>query len=70
MQFVDWARVQDREKDLYLADEQMSVGVGVRYRFPFLTLRLDYALKRNFKDLGSMESFAWNRFSFDLSQAI
>ena len=70
VQFVDWARVQDREKDLYLADEQMSVGVGVRYRFPFLTLRLDYALKRKFKDLGDMESFAWNRFSFDLSQAI
>ena len=70
VQFVDWARVQDRQNDVYEADEQMAVGAGIHYRLPFLTLRLDYTFKRTFKDLAAVESFAWNRFSFDLSQAI
>ena len=70
VQFVDWARVQDRQNDVYEADEQMAVGAGIHYRLPFLTLRLDYTFKRTFKDLTAVESFAWNRFSFDLSQAI
>ncbi len=69
VQFIDWARVSDAD-DIYQVGEAMGAGVGIRYRLPFLTIRLDYTLKRNFRDLLEMEPFALNRISFDLSQAI
>ena len=69
VQFFDWAKVMDEEKDLYIEESDASVGLGVRYRWQFLTFRLDYAINKNMKKLGRWEGFAWGRFAFDLSQA-
>jgi outer membrane protein assembly factor BamA len=58
--------VTDNES-IYTKRESESLGLGIRYRWQFLTFRLDYAFK---KDLSNWdpEDFAWGRFAFDLSQ--
>ena len=67
VQFYDWTRVMDNEKDLYKEKTKEALGLGVRYRWQFLTFRLDYAFKKNLSHW-NMENFAWGRFAFDLSQ--
>lgn len=67
VQFFDWARIMD-EESVYESSEEASLGLGIRYRWQFLTFRLDYAFKKTFTDFGP-ESFAWGRFAFDLSHA-
>ena len=67
VQFYDWTRVMDNESDLYKEQANEALGLGVRYRWQFLTFRLDYAFKKNLSDWGP-EGFAWGRFAFDLSQ--
>ena len=67
VQFYDWTRVMDNESDLYKEQANEALGLGVRYRWQFLTFRLDYAFKKNLSDW-SPEGFAWGRFAFDLSQ--
>jgi outer membrane protein assembly factor BamA len=66
VQFYDWTRVVDSES-IYKERECESFGFGIRYRWQFLTFRLDYAFK---KDLSNWdpEPFGWGRFAFDLSQ--
>lgn len=66
VQFYDWTLVTDNES-IYTKRESESLGLGIRYRWQFLTFRLDYAFK---KDLSNWdpEDFAWGRFAFDLSQ--
>lgn len=66
VQFYDWAKVTDEEDDIYEAERKESLGLGLRYRWQFLTFRLDYAFKKNLTDWSS-EGFAWGRFAFDLS---
>lgn len=68
VQFFDWAKVMDEEDDVYAKESDASLGLGVRYHWQFLTFRLDYAFKKTFLDWDGMESFAWGRFAFDLSQ--
>lgn len=68
VQFFDWAYITDKESDLYAENKKASLGLGIRYRWQFLTFRLDYAFKKNFSDW-SMESFSFGRIAFDLSQA-
>lgn len=65
VQFYDWAKVTDNEA-IYATQSDESLGLGVRYRWQFLTFRLDYAFKKNLTDW-SAEGFAWSRFAFDLS---
>lgn len=67
VQFYDWTLVTDREKDLYEERESESLGAGVRYRWQFLTFRLDYAFKKDLSNW-NLEKFGWGRFAFDLSQ--
>lgn len=67
VQFYDWAKVTDEEKDLYKEESNESFGFGLRYHWQFLTFRLDYAFKKHL-DSWDAESFAWGRFAFDLSQ--
>lgn len=69
VQFFDWAKVMDEEDKLYIEESDASVGLGIRYRWQFLTFRLDYAINKKMKNLGHWENFAWSRFAFDLSQA-
>lgn len=66
VQFYDWAAVTDNDPTYESARDE-SFGLGVRYRWQFLTFRLDYAFKKNLADW-SPESFQWGRFAFDLSQ--
>lgn len=66
VQFYDWAKVTDEESDVYESERDESLGLGIRYRWQFLTFRLDYAFKKNLTDW-SAEGFAWGRFAFDLS---
>jgi outer membrane protein assembly factor BamA len=67
VQFYDWTLVTDHEKDLYEERESESLGAGVRYRWQFLTFRLDYAFKKDLSNWNP-EKFGWGRFAFDLSQ--
>jgi outer membrane protein assembly factor BamA len=67
VQFYDWARVTDNESGKYAAEEDESLGLGIRYRWQFLTFRLDYAFKKNLSNW-NLEHFATGRFAFDLSQ--
>ena len=66
VQFYDWTHVMDSEKDVYKAKTSEALGLGLRYRWQFLTFRLDYAFKKDLSNW-SPESFAWGRFAFDLS---
>ena len=67
VQFYDWAKVIDEDDDLYESETRESAGLGIRYKWQFLTFRLDYAFKKNLTNWDA-ESFAWGRFAFDLSQ--
>ena len=67
VQFYDWTRVMDNERDVYKETAKEALGLGLRYHWQFLTFRLDYAFKKNLSDWGP-EGFAWGRFAFDLSQ--
>ena len=67
VQFYDWTRVMDNERDVYKEAAREALGLGLRYHWQFLTFRLDYAFKKNLSDW-SPEGFAWGRFAFDLSQ--
>ncbi len=66
VQFYDWAFVTDNDP-IYEDSRDESFGLGVRYRWQFLTFRLDYAFKKDLTHW-NLESFAWGRFAFDLSQ--
>lgn len=68
VEFFDWAKVTDDQSDKYKHESDASFGFGIRYRWQFLTFRLDYAFKKQFQDLNMTEPFAWGRFAFDLSQ--
>jgi len=68
VQFIDWARISDRDKAFNTAQE-MSLGCGLRYKWQFLTIRLDYALKTQFEDF-KPDRFKFSHIVFDLSQAI
>jgi len=68
VQFTDWARISD-SNELYKTTEAMSVGLGLRYKWQFLTIRLDYALKTTFNDF-KPDRFKLSNLVFDLSQAI
>ena len=67
VQFFDWAKVTDADDGLYEEEEDASFGFGLRYRWQFLTFRLDYAFKKQFQDMSLSEPFARGRFAFDLS---
>lgn len=68
VQFWDWAFVTDAETNTYEGAENASLGFGIRYKWQFLTLRLDYAFKKEFGDWGP-EAYRFSRMNFDLSQA-
>jgi outer membrane protein assembly factor BamA len=68
VQFTDWAHISD-SNDSYKTAEEMSVGLGLRYKWQFLTIRLDYALKTTFNDF-KPDKFKLSHLVFDLSQAI
>jgi len=68
VQFIDWVHINDWEKSFSSAEE-MSLGLGLRYKWQFLTFRLDYAMKTQFKDF-KPDEFKFSHIIFDLSQAI
>ncbi|MDR2732958.1 MAG: BamA/TamA family outer membrane protein [Fibromonadaceae bacterium] len=68
VQFTDWVHINDSDKSFNAAQE-MSVGLGLRYKWQFLTIRLDYAAKTEFKDF-KPDKFNFSHIVFDLSQAI
>jgi len=68
VQFTDWVRIRDSNES-YKTAEEMSVGLGLRYKWQFLTIRLDYALKTTFDDF-KLDKFKLSNLVFDLSQAI
>lgn len=68
VQFFDWTHAMDRDDSLYEDSERAAWGLGLRYRWQFLTFRLDYTFKKYFDDF-SPEAFELGRISFDLSQA-
>jgi len=65
VQFYDWAKVTDADP-IYQSARNESLGLGIRYRWQFLTFRLDYAFKKDLTNW-SAEGFEWKRFAFDLS---
>jgi len=68
VQFTDWVRINDLNKS-YTSAQEMSMGLGLRYKWQFLTIRLDYALKTEFEDF-KPDKFKFSHLVFDLSQAI
>jgi len=66
VQFYDWTHITDSES-IYNERECESFGFGIRYRWQFLTFRLDYAFKKDLSNWNP-ENFGWGRFAFDLSQ--
>jgi len=68
VQFTDWARITD-SNEAYETAQEMSMGLGLRYKWQFLTIRLDYALKTSFNDF-KLDRFKLSHLVFDLSQAI
>jgi len=68
VQFIDWARISDSDESFSTAEE-MSLGFGLRYKWQFLTIRLDYALKTEFDNF-KLDKFKFSHIVFDLSQAI
>ena len=73
VQFFDWARVVDTKDKSYENAQEGSLGLGIRYRWQFLTFRLDYAIVTGLtsydEDKKNSMKFKWGRFAFDLSQA-
>jgi outer membrane protein assembly factor BamA len=68
VQFTDWVHIRDSDES-FNAAQNMSLGLGLRYKWQFLTIRLDYALKTKFDDF-KPDKFNFSHFVFDLSQAI
>lgn len=70
VQFCDWTKVMDTQKK-YSDTQETSLGLGIRYKWQFLTFRLDYAFKKDLKHwkINDTDGFDWSRFAFDLSQA-
>ena len=68
VQFIDWVHINDWDKSFNSAEE-MSLGMGLRYKWQFLTFRLDYAIKTQFEDF-KPDRFKFSHIVFDLSQAI
>jgi len=68
VQFTDWVRISD-SNEAYETTQEMSMGLGLRYKWQFLTIRLDYALKTSFNDF-KLDRFKLSHLVFDLSQAI
>jgi outer membrane protein assembly factor BamA len=68
VQFIDWARISDSDES-YNTAQEMSLGIGLRYKWQFLTIRLDYALKTEFNNF-KPDKFSFSHIVFDLSQAI
>jgi len=68
VQFTDWVHIKDSDETYKIAQE-MSMGLGLRYKWQFLTIRLDYALKTTFNDF-KPDRFKLSNLVFDLSQAI
>jgi len=68
VQFTDWVHIRDTDESFNAAQE-MSLGLGLRYKWQFLTIRLDYAIKTEFEDF-KPDKFNFSHFVFDLSQAI
>lgn len=68
VQFFDWTKVSDEDDDLYKEASNASLGLGIRYKWQFITFRLDYAFKKHFENMGLNEPFSLGRFEFDLSQ--
>jgi outer membrane protein assembly factor BamA len=68
VQFIDWANISDFDKS-FNSMQEMSLGAGLRYKWQFLTIRLDYAVKTQFKDF-KPDKFSFSHIVFDLSQAI
>ncbi len=68
VEFYDWTHVSDKNSGLYSGKTNAAFGTGIRYKWEFLTLRLDYTFKKDFSNWG-MESFSFQRINFDLSQA-
>ena len=68
VQFSDWVHISDSDASFSSAQE-MSLGMGLRYKWQFLTFRLDYVLKTQFTDF-KPDKFSWSHIVFDLSQAI
>ncbi|MCL2101633.1 MAG: BamA/TamA family outer membrane protein, partial [Fibromonadales bacterium] len=68
VQFTDWVHISDSDKSFNSAQE-MSLGLGLRYKWQFLTIRLDYALKTQFNDF-KPDKLSFSHIVFDLSQAI
>lgn len=70
VQFCDWTKVMDSQKR-FSDTQKTSLGLGIRYKWQFLTFRLDYAFKKDLKHwkINDTDGFDWSRFAFDLSQA-
>ena len=68
VQFIDWVNISDSDES-FNASQQMALGMGLRYKWQFLTFRLDYVLKTQFIDF-KLDKFSWSHIVFDLSQAI
>lgn len=68
VQFLDWARVEDADP-CYTAAQDLALGLGIRYKWQFLTVRLDYTFQKEVESL-TPEPFSLGRITFDLSQAI
>lgn len=69
VEFSDWAWVKDADTS-YKNTSEAALGLGLRFHWEVLTIRLDYTFKKDLKDPWSWEEFEWGRISFDLSQAI
>lgn len=68
VQFYDLSQVSDKNKK-YQESLAASLGLGLRYHWQFLTIRLDYALKKDFSDASLLEPYHFDRVHLDLSQA-
>jgi outer membrane protein assembly factor BamA len=70
VQFFDYARVQDANAK-FQTGTGAALGLGLRYQWEILTIRLDYTFKKQFENMWELEPFNFStRFSFDLNQAI
>ncbi len=67
VEFYDWTHVSDKNS-LYAGNSSAALGTGIRYKWQFLTLRLDYTFKKKLPGF-SPEAFSFERVNFDLSQA-
>lgn len=67
VEFFDWTRVTDNNS-LYAGKTRAALGTGLRYKWQFLTIRLDYTFKKELPGF-SPEAFSFERINFDLSQA-